>query len=168
MCSVSCEVNVFGSPECFCLPGHDGPLCDSCLPGFFGSPPEWRCTSCDCNENIDFDTPGSCDQQTGVCLMCINNSTGPECELCADGYYGDATIQDCRPCNCNTEGSVNSSCDAEGRCDCLLGVGGLKCDDCLVSMSVYLSLCVTDSVDLCMYRLNPYNNAARECKHWKI
>ena len=139
---MSCEVNVSGNPECYCRPGHDGPLCDACLPGYFGSPPQWPCRSCDCNGNIDLDIPGSCDKQTGVCLMCINNSTGLECELCADGYYGDATIQSCQQCNCNNRGSTGESCDPEGQCNCLIGVGGLKCDSCLVSIiTTYTVVC---------------------------
>lgn len=131
--SDSCQPDPSGNPECFCRPGHETPLCDSCSEGYFGSPPDFRCRSCDCNGNIDPDVPRSCDRQTGLCLMCINNSTGPECELCADGYYGDATIQDCQPCDCNIGGSVDVNCTAAGQCNCLDGVGGIKCDTCLVS-----------------------------------
>lgn len=125
---------MLGAPQCYCLPGHDGPLCDMCSGGYFGSPPALRCRSCDCNGNINLDVPGSCDRQTGLCLICINNSTGPECELCADGYYGDATTQDCRPCDCNIDGSTGTGCNSTGHCDCLPGVGGEKCDRCDVSL----------------------------------
>ena len=122
-----------GSPECFCRPGHESPLCDSCSEGYFGSPPSLRCRSCDCNGNIDPEVPGSCDRDTGLCLMCINNSTGPECELCADGYYGDATQSDCQPCDCYEGGSIGTTCNSSGQCNCIDGVGGLRCDVCLVS-----------------------------------
>ena len=130
--SISCQPDINGNPECFCRPGHNRPLCDSCSEGYFGSPPDLRCRSCDCNGNIDPDVPGSCDRETGICLMCINNSTGPECEVCADGYYGDATTQNCQPCGCYEGGAVEASCNSTGYCTCLIGVGGQRCDMCLV------------------------------------
>ena len=64
--------------------------------------------------------------------MCINNSTGPECEMCADGYYGDATEQNCQPCGCYDGGAIDSSCNSTGYCTCLTGIGGQRCDMCLV------------------------------------
>ena len=93
--STSCTPDVSGSPVCYCRPGHEGSLCDSCSPGFFGQPPNFRCTQCDCNGNIDPSVPGSCDMSTGVCLLCINNTIGDECERCAPGFFGDATAQNC-------------------------------------------------------------------------
>ena len=131
--STSCQPDMAGSAECFCLPGHESPLCDSCSEGYFGLPPDFRCRSCACNSNIDPSVPGSCDRETGICLRCINNSTGPECELCADGYYGDATVQNCQPCGCNVGGSVDLRCNSLGHCSCLDGVGGMRCNVCLVS-----------------------------------
>ena len=93
--STSCTPDASGSPVCYCRPGHEGSLCDLCSPGFFGQPPNFRCTQCDCNGNIDPSVPGSCDMSTGVCLLCINNTIGDECERCAPGFYGDATAQNC-------------------------------------------------------------------------
>ena len=76
---------------------------------------------------------GSCDSNTGQCLICINNSTGDECELCEVGYFGNATDQACQLCDCDDTGSVNSLCDRNsGQCSCLDGIGGLRCDRCEV------------------------------------
>ena len=94
--STSCVPDPSGSPQCHCLPGHTGPLCDSCSDGFFGQPPAFPCSQCTCSGNIDPATPGSCDMTTGQCLLCINNSTGPQCETCDSGFFGDATQQDCQ------------------------------------------------------------------------
>uniref|UniRef100_A0A3B4Z2A9 Basement membrane-specific heparan sulfate proteoglycan core protein n=1 Tax=Stegastes partitus TaxID=144197 RepID=A0A3B4Z2A9_9TELE len=36
----------------------------------------------------------------------------------------------CRPCGCSQSGSLSESCDEEGRCQCVEGVAGDKCDRC--------------------------------------
>lgn len=137
--STSCVVNLLGQPSCHCRLGHFQPLCDSCSGGYFGSPPNTRCTDCSCNDNIDRNIPGSCDPSTGVCLNCINNATGSECELCQSGYFGDATVQECQLCDCDSRGSVNTSCDRNsGQCLCLEGVGGLRCNQCQVT-NIYVA-----------------------------
>ena len=132
--SSSCTVDLSGDPSCFCLPGHIGELCDTCADGFFGDPPSFRCTTCECSGNIDPNVPMSCDPDTGVCLICINNSTGDECQFCDVGFFGDATIQQCQPCECLEAGSDSSLCNATtGQCSCLEGVAGQSCDQCQVS-----------------------------------
>ena len=52
--------------------------------------------SCECNGNIDPSVPGSCNTSTGECLICTNNATGQQCEVCVEGFYGDATAQQCQ------------------------------------------------------------------------
>ena len=91
-----CTPDTLGNPVCHCRQGHEGDTCDSCSEGYFGAPPDFRCTRCDCNGNINPSVPGSCDTDTGQCIKCTNNSTGDECETCAPGFYGNATTQDCQ------------------------------------------------------------------------
>ena len=55
-----------------------------------------RCTTCECNGNIDPALGPVCDITTGQCLNCLNNTTGFECELCLPGYFGDPQIS--KPC----------------------------------------------------------------------
>lgn len=53
------------------------------------------CQRCECNNNIDETATGNCAQATGECLKCLYNTAGPHCEYCMDGFYGDATRQEC-------------------------------------------------------------------------
>ena len=56
-----------------------------------------RCTPCNCSNNIDITDPRSCSSIDGECLMCINNSTGYQCEICAEWHYGDAVeLKNCK------------------------------------------------------------------------
>ena len=77
------------------MPGHNGPLCDVCSSGYHGIPPEYPCSDCQCSGNIDANDPNACNHTTGECLNCLNNSTGPQCAVCADGFFGDASSQSC-------------------------------------------------------------------------
>ena len=66
-------------------------LNSSCDLGYWGNPNEigGSCRVCQCNDNIDVRDPRSCDPYTGACQICINNAAGPNCERCADWYFGD-------------------------------------------------------------------------------
>ena len=88
----ACACNVTGSEDLFC---HNetgqckcryrikGRRCDSCPINNYGFP---NCRACQCNEHSS-----SCDPVTGICANCKDNTAGPSCNLCADGFYGDAT-----------------------------------------------------------------------------
>lgn len=95
--SVECSV-VSGEPVCTCSVGYLGQLCDKCSSNYFGDPqsPGGVCTQCDCNGNIDTNDTNSCNKTTGMCLNCLHNTDGFSCERCADGYFGDATRQNCQ------------------------------------------------------------------------
>ncbi|EDO36523.1 predicted protein, partial [Nematostella vectensis] len=133
-----------------CPEGHVGNLCDMCQDGYYGDPMGKRgapttCQKCNCSGNIDPNAIGSCDRLTGDCLKCIHNTrNGPisQCELCAIGYYGNATHYpkpQCKACECYVQGTVSPPghdptlpfpCDDKGRCTCLPNVSGDKCDTC--------------------------------------
>lgn len=77
-----------------CLDMRDGKHCEYCLEGYFlktfnGSE---RCVRCDCNGN---EYPGInpvCHMHSGICLRCTRNTTGVNCQRCANGYRGDAIL----------------------------------------------------------------------------
>ncbi|XP_060740347.1 laminin subunit alpha-2 isoform X3 [Tachysurus vachellii] len=115
-----------------CRVGYGGPRCDRCDNGYFGSPGVvgGSCRLCDCSGNLDLSVPRSCDPITGACLRCRDGYGGPNCEICADGYYGDA--KKCQPCGCNINGSVSEVCNKEtGQCQCHQHVLGRVCNECL-------------------------------------
>ncbi|XP_006885094.1 PREDICTED: laminin subunit alpha-2-like [Elephantulus edwardii] len=117
-----------------CSAGYTGPRCERCAEGYFGQPsvPGGSCQPCQCNDNLDFSIPGSCDSLSGSCLICKPGTTGRNCELCADGYFGDAVdAKNCQPCRCNVNGSVSKVCHPQtGQCECRPNVQGWKCDEC--------------------------------------
>ncbi|XP_015919728.2 laminin subunit alpha isoform X1 [Parasteatoda tepidariorum] len=129
----SCEVSPSGQEiSCNCKPEYYGPRCEYCAIGYFGRPEMigGHCQPCKCSGNIDPSRPGSCDSVTGDCIMCLNNTFGAACELCAPGYFGDAiSAKDCRKCKCDECGTRD--CDHEsGECICWANVIGTSCDRC--------------------------------------
>uniref|UniRef100_A0A8C8SMW2 Laminin subunit alpha 2 n=1 Tax=Pelusios castaneus TaxID=367368 RepID=A0A8C8SMW2_9SAUR len=124
-----------------CLLGYAGSRCERCAEGYFGQPliPGGSCQPCQCNDNLDFSVPGSCDSLSGACLICKPGITGQHCERCADGYFGEAlgpgtfglsSSRGCVPCNCDSFGSKSFDCDENGQCHCQPGIAGKKCDRC--------------------------------------
>ncbi|KAG2458346.1 LAMA1 protein, partial [Polypterus senegalus] len=144
-CPLETTTNNF-SPTCYldnsggvicdqCLPGYDGSRCERCADGFYGDPtvPGQSCIPCDCNGNVNPVEPGRCDTQSGECLKCINNTAGRNCEICAEGYFGDAIVnKNCQACACHVNSSYSNICDLKsGQCQCKENVTGLKCDKCV-------------------------------------
>uniref|UniRef100_A0A8C0AD84 Laminin subunit alpha-2 n=1 Tax=Bos mutus grunniens TaxID=30521 RepID=A0A8C0AD84_BOSMU len=117
-----------------CPVGYSGQRCERCAEGYFGQPsvPGGSCQPCQCSDNLDFSIPGSCDSLSGSCLICKPGTTGRYCELCADGYFGDAVdAKNCQPCHCNANGSFSEVCHAQtGQCECKPNVQGRRCDEC--------------------------------------
>lgn len=133
--ATTCEVSEDGYEiHCECKPGYTGEKCQSCAPGFFGQPEVEGevCRPCECSGNINPEEPGSCDSVSGECLLCLNNTSGRACNLCAPGFYGDAVnLKDCQSCICDAVGTEH--CDNFiGTCNCYPNVIGEKCDRCEV------------------------------------
>ncbi|XP_072533473.1 attractin-like protein 1 isoform X2 [Salminus brasiliensis] len=89
-----------------------------------------QCPACQCNGH------STC-VNTSVCEQCMNFTTGPHCQSCLPGYYGDPTNGGkCQACRCN--GHSNSCHAASGKCYCTTkGVKGDQCQLC-DSMNRYL------------------------------
>ncbi|XP_073931172.1 laminin subunit alpha-5 isoform X2 [Castor canadensis] len=122
-----------GRTQCLCKPGYAGTSCERCAPGFFGNPMVLgsSCQPCDCSGNGDPNMIFSdCDPLTGVCRGCLRHTTGPRCESCAPGFYGNALLPgNCTRCDCSPCGT--ETCDPQsGRCLCKAGVTGQRCDRC--------------------------------------
>ncbi|XP_045150594.1 laminin subunit alpha-2 isoform X3 [Echinops telfairi] len=117
-----------------CPVGYTGTRCERCAEGYFGQPsvPGGSCQPCRCNDNLDFSIPGSCDSLSGACLICKPGTAGRYCELCAEGYFGDAVdAKNCQPCRCHVNGSFSEVCHSQtGQCDCKPNVQGWTCDEC--------------------------------------
>ncbi|KAM9317105.1 laminin subunit alpha-2 [Gastrophryne carolinensis] len=120
-----------------------GRYCDYCLPGFYGNPTDGTnedCLRCACPLSIDSNNfSPTCHLDSSrrlICDACPPGYTGPRCERCADGYFGQPSVpggscQRC-PCNDNLDLSAPSCCDSEtGAClICKPGVTGEYCDKC--------------------------------------
>uniref|UniRef100_A0A8C8JW27 Laminin, alpha 1 n=1 Tax=Oncorhynchus tshawytscha TaxID=74940 RepID=A0A8C8JW27_ONCTS len=128
--------------QCECPWGYLGTSCEVntqfCSSGFYrvgGILFGGNCLQCECNDHAT-----ECDIN-GVCLDCTHNTTGPHCNQCLPGYYGDTsegTPEDCQRCACPLIVATNNfspTCLLEGpgqvTCDqCQQGYTGTKCERC--------------------------------------
>lgn len=94
---------------------------------------------------------------TEFSCQCRAGYTGPKCDRCDYGYYGlniqshrllsqQQQIDECRPCKCNSFGSLTDQCDqVTGQCYCVQGgVTGRDCSQCQVCyiISSYSSIII--------------------------
>ncbi|KAJ1155102.1 hypothetical protein NDU88_007838 [Pleurodeles waltl] len=137
--AVSCN-RKSGTVRCICKGNYAGPNCERCAPGFYGNPLliGSTCKRCNCSGNSDPNLiVEDCDEVTGQCRNCLRNTTGFNCEKCAPGFYGNATVPyNCKDCHCKNCGT--ESCDdISGICRCKKGVTGPLCDRCEIGYFGY-------------------------------
>ncbi|EPY79313.1 laminin subunit alpha-1 isoform 1 [Camelus ferus] len=153
--------------QCQCEHNTCGDSCSRCCPGYHQQP--WRpgtvssgntCEECNCHNKAkdcyydesvaqqkrSLDTAGQL-RGGGVCIDCLQNTMGVNCETCTDGYYRPHKVSPyedhpCHPCDCDPRGSLSSVCIKDdhhsdihrgkwpGQCPCKEGYAGEKCDRC--------------------------------------
>ncbi|XP_062871277.1 basement membrane-specific heparan sulfate proteoglycan core protein isoform X2 [Trichomycterus rosablanca] len=125
--------------QCSCPPGYQGLSCQDCAPGYSRTGEGLylgHCELCECNGHSD-----SCHPETGICTSCQHNTAGERCDLCAPGFFGDASVgtpEDCQPCACphtNPENQFSPTCESLGNGDyrctaCQPGYTGQYCERC--------------------------------------
>ncbi|GFS18343.1 LOW QUALITY PROTEIN: attractin-like [Elysia marginata] len=82
------------------------------------------CPKCQCNGH------SSCFNNTSTCKSCEHPTTGPQCQFCANGFYGVPKHgASCKACTCNDQADT---CDhVTGACFCRTrGVIGMNCSSC--------------------------------------
>ncbi|KAM5218754.1 laminin subunit alpha-1 isoform 1-T1 [Hipposideros larvatus] len=160
--------------QCQCEHNTCGQSCSSCCPGYHQQP--WRpgtissgnmCEECNChnkakdcyydesvaNQKRSLNTAGQF-RGGGVCINCLQNTMGINCETCIDGYYRPHKVSPyednpCHPCDCDPLGSFSSVCIKDdphsdihkgkwpGQCPCKEGYAGEKCDRCQFGFKDY-------------------------------
>ncbi|XP_052765588.1 cell death abnormality protein 1-like isoform X2 [Mya arenaria] len=151
LCSKSCSVGCSGGVcdvdgTCSTCTAHfEGPKCETCTQGKYGSECTLHCDNQNCRCSIGTDcitcksgfhgrmtfcqTPCSQGCQDSVCnddgsCNCRGRFTGITCSECQSGYYA---------ANCNVSCSVgceNGLCSKDGTCSCLPNFVTANCDTC--------------------------------------
>lgn len=88
--------------KCKCPNMYMGLSCEQCMPGFRrlnNQLYQGTCVECVCNGHSL-----KCDPYSGDCLDCQENTAGPRCNFCKDGYYGEpksgGADGSCKQCGC--------------------------------------------------------------------
>ena len=119
-----------------CSQNTTGSACELCAAGYYGNPllgsacRPCQCPSAENNHAATCRRLGSGSNDDSFMCQCKEGYTGPSCDRCDYGYYGNS--QDgCWPCRCNAYGSVGNQCHQEtGQCACVRGVTGRDCSQC--------------------------------------
>lgn len=121
--------------QCSCKTNVFGPTCGTCKVEFYGlnaSNPN-GCNPCMCN--ISGAQTLTCDPATGYCT-CKSNVGGQNCDECLPGtaWLNASNPNGCTSCGCDPTGSISTtSCNpVTGQCACKPGVGGPRCNQCLL------------------------------------
>ncbi|XP_035226040.1 basement membrane-specific heparan sulfate proteoglycan core protein-like isoform X3 [Stegodyphus dumicola] len=127
----------FAVEQCRCPIGYSGLSCEDCDAGYTRSGAGLYlglCEPCFCNHHSS-----DCIPETGICRNCQHNTGGDFCEECLPGYVGNAaegTPNDCKPaiglqkCDCDSRGSLGTTCDSKNNCPCKSNVQGSSCNQC--------------------------------------
>lgn len=59
--------------------------CSQCEAGYWGFP---QCRACDCNGNAE-----TCDDLTGRCIACLNNTAGDHCERLEENILNLSSVE---------------------------------------------------------------------------
>ncbi|XP_072218688.1 laminin subunit alpha-2 [Leuresthes tenuis] len=126
-----------------CSHNTAGQYCDTCLPGYYGNATHGTpadCQPCACPLSLPSNNfSPTChlgEEGELLCDHCQLGYTGPRCDRCSNGYYGQPNVPggSCQPCDCNgnLDLSIPGSCDPiTGQClRCRQGYGGLDCESC--------------------------------------
>ncbi|XP_069837240.1 laminin subunit gamma-2 [Dendropsophus ebraccatus] len=124
--------------DCYSGDENQNNDCADCPHGQYNDPRDPQtCLPCPCSSGIGCSL--SPETQEPVCDHCPAGLSGPRCEKCADGYFGDpegerGPRRQCRPCACNNNIDPNTSgnCDGvTGEClKCLYNTAGFSCERC--------------------------------------
>ncbi|KAJ8272625.1 hypothetical protein GJAV_G00091440 [Gymnothorax javanicus] len=116
-----------------CSQNTGGFRCEQCKEGYYGNATSGTCQVCPCPFNVESNSFAvSCEKASGGFLcLCKEGYTGPRCERCAPGYYGDpmALRGSCKPCNCN--GNFGSCDSKTGVCKNTLEPKDTTAEQCL-------------------------------------
>ncbi|XP_076315805.1 laminin subunit alpha-like [Tachypleus tridentatus] len=112
-----------------CEHNTEGINCNRCKPGFF-RPYNKALNATDvcqlCHCDLTFST-GNCADGNGQC-ECRPEFLPPYCDQCNIGYYG---YPQCRPCDCNVNGTEENVCEVGGgQCPCKPNYTGKNCNKC--------------------------------------
>ncbi|MGH0147444.1 UNVERIFIED_CONTAM: hypothetical protein FKN15_058940 [Acipenser sinensis] len=128
--------------ESNCQNSTAGDYCEECLAGYVHDTAEEGqliCKPCACPFPISSNNFAvSCEKKgSAVRCMCKEGYSGPICERCAPGYYGNPLLigGTCKKCNCNGNSDPNlifSDChNTTGHCqNCWHKTTGVNCERC--------------------------------------
>lgn len=126
--------------RCICMHYTEGNNCERCATGYHGD--ARRGTPGDCKPCLCPDR-GPCVVLPGgavACQQCPMGSTGHQCDMCIDGYYGDplgrfGPPRPCKKCECsdNIDPNAVGNCNTTtGQClKCIYNTAGWNCERCL-------------------------------------
>uniref|UniRef100_A0A0N4ZLJ9 Laminin subunit alpha n=1 Tax=Parastrongyloides trichosuri TaxID=131310 RepID=A0A0N4ZLJ9_PARTI len=128
--SIDIHGNYSGGGRCLnCQHNTKGINCNECIDGFYKPfNKKWSdidaCQICTCDPSKH---TGNCRNDDGLC-ECLPQFTGPNCDKCSPGYYGEP---ECKACECFHEGTIDSVCLPIGeKCPCKNNYEGVFCDIC--------------------------------------